>query len=208
MFILLNYSSSIKKANVNNLNNNKVTNTKNVDNTTVKNFNASLADILYGKALSGNYNIETIYMGAKFNFNCTDYRENKCNSGSALLTIGNTLLPLYTYDNEDDNYYNYASDYYIIVNDNNIILTENHVGNRAGTIKIYDKNGNKLSEIKKVITGYKSNDELINQLYPNIKNDKLYYYICDNNQVYSNSVSINNTSVVETNKKVNGVKCF
>lgn len=219
MFALLNYSSKLQRAKVNNLNNSNNT-TKTVQkvdelpnqegNTsiTVKNFNASLADVLYGKKLIGNYKIETYYSGAKFNFNCTSYKDNKCLSGSALLTTDEATLPLYTYDKEEDDYYTHLSDYYIMITDNNIILVDNYVGKSAGKIRLYDKKGNKVSEIKNIITGYKSGDELIDQLYPNLKDNKLSYYSCENNRVMANTVNISNPGVITNKYQINNVKCF
>ena len=216
MFVLLNYSSKLQRAKVNNLNGTTTTTVPKVDNlddnkdnkTTVKNFKASLADVLYGIELKDNYKVETYYSGAKFNFNCTSYKDNKCVEGSALMNINDISLPLYTYDKEENNYYNHLSDYYIIKTDDNILLVDNYAGKKAGKIRIYDKEGNKVSEITNVITGYISNNELIDQLYPNIVDGKLSYYSCDKNKVTTMTVNINNPGIVITKNQVAGVKCF
>ena len=217
MLVLLNYSSKLKRAKVNNIKETTTTTipkidgpTNNIDDNKIitKSFKASLADVLYGKSLIDNYKIETYYSGARFNFNCTKYSDNKCVSGSALLDTGKAVLPLYTYDKEEDNYYNHLSDYYIIINDEYIILTYNHAGKKAGKIKIYDTEGNKLSEINNVVTGYMSAGQLEDQLYPNLVDGKLIYYVCNNNQVYSNKVSIKNPGIVISKNHIPSVKCF
>ena len=217
MFVLLNMSSSLRGAKPNNMKTTSLSDIKvdelppqegQEDKLNVKNFSASLADILYGKELSGNYKVETSYQGAKFNFNCTKMDGEACVSGSALMNVGTAILPLYSFDKEEDNYYNHQGDYYIIVNDNNIILTNNYAGKSAGKIKIYDRQGNKLSEINNVITGYISNNILEDQLYPSLNNHELKYYTCMNNQVFKTGVNIDNPGVVLLNEKVKGIKCY
>ena len=157
----------------------------------VKNFNSSLADILYYNPLVGNYKLELIYKDAKFNFTCGNYdaSSGNCTSGSATMNTGKTILPLYSYDNETNDYTKRLSDYYIIVNDDYIILTYNNVGKTPGVTKIYNKTGDFKGEIKNVITGYYDNGELLNQLYPNVKDGNIYYYICNNNSARINAVS-------------------
>lgn len=121
MFVLLNYSNFIQKGKVNNFGK-TTTNIADItvdelppqvidgqETIKVKPFSASLSDILYGKELIGNYKIETYYSGAKFNFNCTKMNEDTCVSGSALMNIGTAILPLYSYDKEEDNYDNHKS---------------------------------------------------------------------------------------------------
>ena len=220
MFVLLGYSKYLEKGKVNSFGK-TTTNIADItvdelppqeiegkEQIVVKPFKASLADILYGKELVGNYKLETYYSGAKFNFNCIKYEFDKCISGSALMNIGTAILPLYSYDKYEDNFDNYKEDYYIMVNENNIILTYNYAGMMPGKIKIYDLNGNKLSEINNVITGYIINNNLENQLYPSLNDKELKYYSCQSNQVYKTGVNIDNPGVLLLNEKVKGVKCY
>ena len=219
MIFLLNYSSNLQKAKVNDINpssnGNEPTKVdklpeQNEDNKKiiVTNFKASLADVLYGTSLIGKYSVEKYYSGARFNFNCTKYEEDKCIAGSALMDIGTAVLPLYTFENVENDFYSHLSDYYIIVTDNNIILTSNYAGKKAGKIRLYDKEGKIISEINNVITGYISNSELVDQLYPNLVDNNLSYYVCTSNKVYSNKVSINNPGIVTSKNQIPSVKCF
>ena len=220
MVFLLNYSKDIQQGKVNSFHKTTTSisditvdelppqNVDGNDKITAKPFKASLADILYGKELYGNYKHETFYSGAKFNFNCTKMNEDICVSGSAIINIGTAILPLYSYDKEEDNYLNHLEDYYIIFTDKNIILTSNYAGKVPGVIKIYDLNGNKISDISNIITGYIINNNLENQLYPTLINNELKYYSCINNQVYKNGVNIDNPGALLLNEKVVGVKCY
>ena len=220
MFVLLGYSKYIQKGKVNNFGK-TTTNIADItvdelppqeidgkEQIKVKPFKASLADILYGKELVGNYKIETYYSGAKFNFNCTKYEYDKCVSGSALINTGSAILPLYSYDKDEDNFDNYKEDYYIIITDNYILLTYNYVGKMPGKIRIYDMKGNKISEVNNVITGYIINNNVENQLYPSLNDKELKYYSCLNNQVYKTGVNIDNPGALILNEKVKGVKCY
>lgn len=233
MFMLLNVTAKSKKARANNFNDiitSDITTTTDVSDIVVDelpditedndqtqeinvtNFASSIKDILSGYEEVGNYKIELIHNGAVFNFNCTSYNEesNTCLSGSALMNIGSAVLPLYSYDNESDNYYNHQEDYYIIVNDNYIILTTNTAGKKAGSMKIYDKQGNIKHEIQNVITGYIENDVLDNEYYPNISDEdgNMYYYACANNSVKIVGVSTSDFSTVVRDELVPDVRCY
>ena len=226
MLILLKYAKSIKKASVTELNYSTTsTSTKYEDITTdvlpdivkennenldVKNFSSSLADILYYNPLIGNYKLELVYKDAKFNFTCGEYDSNtgNCTSGSATMNTGKTILPLYTYDNENNDYTKRLSDYYIIVSDEYIILTYNYVGKTPGVIKIYNKTGDFKGEIKNVITGYYDNGQLLNQLYPNVKDGNIYYYICHNNSAKINAVSLSNTKTIIYEELIPNSRCY
>ena len=216
MFVLLGLSSKMNGAKPNNMKTTSLNDIKvdelppqdGEDKINVKNFNASLTEILYGKELTGNYKVEVLFSGAKFNFNCTKTNNDECVSGSALMNVGTAILPLYSFDKIEDDYYQHQSDYYIIVTDNNIMLTSNYAGKKEGKIKIYDRSGNKVSEINNVITGYISNNFLEDQLYPTLSNQELRYYTCMNNQVYKTGINIDNPGVVLLNEKVKGIKCY
>lgn len=176
----------------------------------VKNFKASLADILYYNPLIGNYKLELVYKGAGFSFTCGKYDSDnsKCVSGSATMNTGKAILPLYTYEKDEDDYTSRLTDYYIIVNDNYIILTFSNTGKKAGLIKIYDKEGNFKGELKDVITGYYEGEELINQLYPNIKDGYIYYYYCSNNNVKARGAELTNLNNTLHDEAISNSRCY
>jgi len=210
MAFLLYYSSNSDKAKVNNYNNPNNTSTKEVRTTDklpsdngdkeeikTKDFSASLENILHGYSLNNNYDIELFYSGAKFNFKCSNYQD-KCISGSAMMNTGTAIIPIYTYDNnEDDNYNNHRDDLYIIINEKYMILTSNYSGNTKYIIK-------------NAITGYIINDKLENKFYPNYKADtnELGYYGCNNNQVFGYTVSLDNPDTIKYQEKIEGARCY
>lgn len=232
MFMLLNYTAKSQKARTNNFNELKTTeettttnasdivvdelpenSTPSEDNIVINatNFSSSIKDILSGYEEIGNYKIELTHSGALFNFNCTSYNEetNICTSGSALMNTGTAVLPLYSYDKEEDNYFNHPEDFYIMLTDNNIIITSNYAGKRAGSIKVYDKQGNIKHEIQNVITGYYDGDLLDNEYYPNISEDgNMYYYVCADNTIKINGVSTSDYSTTVRDEVVPDVRCY
>jgi hypothetical protein len=125
------------------------------------------------------------------------------------MNTGTAVLPLYSYDKEEDNYFNHPEDFYIMLTDNNIIITSNYAGKRAGSIKVYDKQGNIKHEIQNVITGYYDGDLLDNEYYPNISEDgNMYYYVCANNTVKINGVSTSDYSTIVRDEVVPDVRCY
>ncbi len=207
---LINYSNKLENNNKTIVKNNDVTTTTTISNKdnnnqssqssddnnssidaskyVVSNFSASLTDILNGVTPNGDYAYNTVYSGARFDFNCTNYDtdSNTCSKGSGLMTTSDAIIPLYTYDNEDNNYLNKTDDYYIIVNDSNIILLMN------SEAKVYDKKGNYLTSVYNIIYNYKYGDEDINLNYPFFtKDNKFDYYTCDNGTVHIKEVDIN-----------------
>ena len=144
MLFMLNFSAKTKKAKTNNFNEvttEEITTTNVTDTTTnqnpddnnqgapeekivTTNFNDSLYGILQYYDLNGNYNLEFNYSGAKFNFKCSKFDEgsNKCSEGSAMMNTGETILPLYTYDKDEDNYDNHRKDFHINYNDRSNVL--------------------------------------------------------------------------------------
>ena len=232
MLFMLNFSAKTKKAKTNNFNEvttEEITTTNVTDTTTnqnpddnnnqgdpeekivTTNFNDSLYGILQYYDLNGNYNLEFNYSGAKFNFKCSKFDEgtNKCSEGSAMMNTGETILPLYTYDKDEDNYDNHRKDFHINYNDNNIIITSNYAGKKPGTIKIYEKNGNIKTTIENVITGYIENDELDDEYYPyyNSETNEISYYYCSNNEVYGRTVSIDDINTTLYEEKIEGARC-
>ena len=175
------------------------------------NFNTSLASIVNRHRLSGKYDFNTTYRGARFNFKCTDLSDNnKCSAGSATIDVDGVILPLYTFEKEDDDYTNHSLDYYIINSDKYIILTYNYVGKYPGELKIYDKTGTMVANIKNVITGYIENDEVDPQYYPvyTPEDNTIAYYMCRNNQVKVNKVNIDNVGSILLEENVDGVRCY
>ena len=176
MFFLLNYSAKSRKARTNNFNEvtEAITTTTSVEDITTDklpeetpvdqpeeviaatNFKASLADILYNNPLDFNYNISTKFNGAKFTFTCSEYNEetSTCVKGSAIMNTGSAVLPLYSFENDDQNYYKRQFDYYIELNDKYIIITTSHTGKTPGESKFYDKQGNFLTGVSNVVTGF------------------------------------------------------
>lgn len=73
----------------------------------VSNFSASLNQIIDTLSFLGNYDLTTYYHGVEFNFKCTNYDTNNdnCIEGSALMKENNSLYPLFTYSNDNDNYF-------------------------------------------------------------------------------------------------------
>ncbi len=159
----------------------------------VNNFAISLMDILKNEDFTIDYAYTSYYEGAKFDFNCTKYdeSENTCLEGSALMTVNTTLIPLFVYQNSQENYFEHAQDYYIIVTDQYIILLYNTVPTSAGEIKVYDREGNHLKTLDNAITGYNLNNKTYDSLYPNITENRLYYYTWHDKAVKVASVSLN-----------------
>lgn len=176
----------------------------------VKNFNASLEEIINGKTFYYDYEVSIKYSGALFDFNCTKYNEANsiCVSGSGLMNTGNALIPLYTYENSEENYLLHQEDYYIIVNDNYIILTTNYVNKSSGNIRVYDKEGRFISKYNNVITGYKLNNKIVKRLYPNISDNLIYYYICDKNEVKIVSSNIEKNGNINYQEKIVNASCY
>ncbi|HQC83362.1 MAG TPA: hypothetical protein PLB45_00615 [Bacilli bacterium] len=174
----------------------------------VTNFSAPLSTIIGGYSFDGDYKVTKYFSGARFDFNCTSYDEasSTCVSGSGLMDVGTASIVLYTYDNNTSNYLNMSDYYYIIVNDNNIILTLDKNGS-SGMMKIYNRNGEFISNVENVTTTYKVNDELIDGNYPSINESDslLYYYACDGSSVKIRGVNLTNPSNVNYTEDVDGI---
>lgn len=223
VFLILNYSKSLRKANVNknsNATHEAITTTLNVDNKDdnsnnldnrdndedkIKNFNTTFSNIIENRIPYEDYAYEIKYNGIIFNVNCTNYdKDNKvCKEGSALMNLGNNILiPLYTYKNDSDNYMLKSNKLYIIVNDNNIILSYEK------NIKIYDRNGKFLSDINNTITEYDFYGDNIEELYPMIDSDNnINYYICNNGVASLVTANINTSNNILYSQVIDGSKC-
>ena len=233
MFILLNYSNKLNKAKVSKIDDVitlEQSTTKVEDITTdrlpdvednpnpqvelnVQNFSASLEEITYNNNdFSGNYKNEILYQGAMFNFVCTNYDEgnNKCTQGAGSMNTGKIVLPIYTYSNDEENVTTRLYDVHILVTDNYIIITNAIAGKKAGSIKMYDKDGNFKSEIQNVVTGYYEGEELLKQFYPILSDDNqdLYYQICSNNSVKATGVKLDNPGVEIEQVNIDGARCY
>lgn len=172
----------------------------------VSNFDSSLYEIISSLSFYGNYDLTTYYHGVEFNFKCTNYNTDtdECLEGSALMKESNVLYPLFTYSNENDNYFNNSKDFYISFSDNMVVLVNNYVGVYAGTARFFDRKGNNLGTVNNVITGYKYGDNLFRGIYPNIEDNRFYYYYCNNGVVNISSVGLGNYKDIIVEEAVDG----
>lgn len=172
----------------------------------VSSFNTSLYDIISPLSFYGNYNLVTYYHGVEFNFKCTNYDANTdmCHEGSALMKENNVLYPLFTYSNDNDNYFNKGKDFYIYFGDNLVVLVNNYVGVYSGNARFFDRKGSSLGSVNNVITGYKYGDNLYQGLYPNIEDNRFYYYSCNNGSVNISSVGLDSYKDVVIEETVDG----
>lgn len=172
----------------------------------VSNFSASLNQIIDTLSFLGNYDLTTYYHGVEFNFKCTNYDTNNdnCIEGSALMKENNSLYPLFTYSNDNDNYFKNGKDFYIYFSDDLVVLVNNYVGVYSGNARFFDRKGNALGSVANVITGYKYGDTLYQGIYPNIEDGRFYYYSCNKGVVNISSVGIGNYKDVIFEEGVEG----
>lgn len=172
----------------------------------VSNFNASLYDIISNLSFHGNYDLTTYYHGVEFNFKCTNFdtNTNNCIEGSAVMKENNVLYPLFTYSNENENYFKKGKDFYIYFNEDLVVLVNNYVGVYSGNARFFNRKGSSLGTINKVITGYKYKDNLFQGIYPNIENNRFYYYSCEDGSVNISSVSLDNFKNIVVEEIVDG----
>lgn len=172
----------------------------------ISSFSASLYDIISNLSFYSNYDLTTYYHGVEFNFKCTNYDANtdKCHEGSALMKENNVLYPLFTYSNDNDNYFNNGKDFYIYFGDDLVVLVNNYVGVYVGNARFFDRNGSSLGSVSNVITGYKYGDNLFRGLYPNIEDNRFYYYSCNNGSVNISSVGIGNYKDLVIEEAIDG----
>lgn len=207
-------TAASKKEETTNFENTNVANDDNVEDTTIDkiiNFAEPLSTIIANNTFFGDYHITTKYNGVIFNFNCTQYDSisGKCTNGSALMTIDKSLIPLYTYSQESENYINRPNDLYIILNDKYIVVTINRVGVSAGDTKIYNRSdGLLISTLNNVLTGYKYQGNLYAKLYPNITDNSFNYYMCDNNTVKIAYVDLNALDNIIIDEVIEGASCY
>lgn len=173
------------------------------------NFSSSLADIIGNNRFLDNYKEEVIFSGAVFNFNCTNYDEEKkvCTEGSALMNIGTALVPLFTYKSEEENYLKRADDYYIIVNDGFIVLVMNEAGVKKGVAKVMSRYGKFKYDIENVITGYKDGKDILKGIYPSMNENVITYYACESKSVKVLSLDLNKPEEIEFLDDIEKASC-
>ncbi len=174
-------------------------------------FDASLARILSDTELVGKYNTEVGYEDAKFIFKCATYNEadKTCEAGSASMIVEDDItINLYTFASANYDYSLRPNDYYIIVNDSYIIIAMNKAGIEPGVMKVYNKKGKNLRDIKNYISGYLSNDRIINMQYPAYDKDKIALYQCDKNAVHQIVVDFTNDFNIISDDIMADVSCY
>ena len=172
------------------------------NNTEVSTPAGPLSDVIENLSFIGNYSITTYYHGVEFDFNCTNYDINSdsCLEGSALMKVNDLLYPLYTYDNESDNYLLRGDDYYISLDDNIVLLYTSNSGVSVGSARVFDRSGMSLGTLTNTLTSYVYNNNLHTKMYPNFEDNRIYYYACENNRVavkYAEVNDYNNSHVLE-----------
>lgn len=173
-------------------------------------FATNLQTIIGNKILIENYKINIVYSGTKFSFKCTTYDESTvtCLEGSALMTVNDVPIPLFTYSNTNENFFERSKDFYIIVTENNIIVSYSNVGISPGVLKVYDKKGELLTTDESVILGYRFNGEMKRERYPIIMDNIMYYNACENNQVVTKKIDYNLGTNFETVNVVPNSICY
>lgn len=174
----------------------------------VSNFDANLSDIIGDLGFFGNYNVTTFFHGVEFTFKCNNYDEPSgiCSGGSALMKVNDALYPLYTYTDASSNFLLRGEDYYILLNDDMVLLYTSNI-NSTGNARIFDLRGTQVGALNNTLTSYKLGESVMKKLYPNIEDNKIYYYSCNNNQVVVNSVELGNYEAVELLETIEG-SCY
>lgn len=188
-----------------------------IETTTIKtepieaNFEASLARILSDTELTGKYNTEVGYSDVKFIFKCNTYNEadDICEVGSASMILTDDITyNLYTFSSSTYDYSLRANDYYIIVEDDYVIISMNKPGIDPGVMKVYNRKGKNIKDIRNYISGYLKEDHIINMQYPKYENGVLELYYCNKNNVVKTSLDLNNDFEVINEEKLSDVTCY
>lgn len=174
----------------------------------VSNFDASLKDIIGDLGFFGDYNVTTFYHGVEFTFKCNNYNEESgiCSGGSGLMKVNDALYPLYTYENENYNYLLRGDDFYIRLDDSMVLLYTSNITS-VGDARIFDLRGTQLGTLNNTLTSYKLGTSVLNKLYPNVEDNKIYYYACVNNQVVVNYVELGNYDAINQLEVIEG-SCY
>lgn len=170
----------------------------------VTNFQTSLKTVDPYSNFAGIDTKQIDYKGAIFNYKCTSSNENVCISGSLTMNVGTTMLPLYVFNNENENYGTHSSDLYIAITDENILLS--YDVNRVVKMKLYTRTGQFLSEITDGMFYYSIGGNEVGPSYPSLSN-KVSYYTCVDNNIYLKSVNTTNINDVLMNVKIEGANC-
>ncbi len=165
---------------------------------------AKLSNIIGSTKIQKDYDVRIEYQGTNYYFRCTKYDKdnNECNTGFALLNYDNVSIPLYIFDNKEDDFLNNNDEYYIIVDGEYVVLTYNN------KTTIYTKDGKTYHTIDKVLTEFNTTDSSIskvNSSIPIIKDDTLIYYNCDTNTVIKKVLSLKNKQLNSSEKIDNGI---
>lgn len=152
---------------------------------------AKLSDIVSNNKTTGDYSLSINYQGTNYYFKCTSFDEskNKCTNGLGLLHYNYASIPLYVFDDSENDYLNNGNDFYIIVNDDYVVFTYD-----SNTI-VYTANGEEYLKLDNILTSYETSDKKLTTSYPAITDNNLIYYICDTNTVLKRGFSLENKKI-------------
>ena len=174
-------------------------------------FSASLARILSDTELTGKYNTEVGYEDARFIFKCATYNEadKTCEAGSASMIVNDDItINLYTFASSNYDYSLRPNDYYIIVKDDYIITSMNKAGIEPGIMKVYNRKGKNLKDVKNFISGYLKNEHITNMQYPAYDQDKIALYQCDKNAVHQIVIDFADNFKILSDDIIPDVTCY
>lgn len=162
-------------------------------------FEAPLSDIIHGRVFDGKFSEKIIYNNAIFTFNCNNYDEaaSVCLEGSGLMDYNGSLIPIFTFTDQNSNYLNFARDLYIIIKDSYVFITMNHVGVSAGKTLVFKTDGTMIGEVSNTVTGYVLNGTQIKELYPNYTDNKFNFYYYENG-----TIKIGYSDITDIKRKV------
>jgi hypothetical protein len=154
----------------------------------------TLKDVIIDKKFDNNYSLSIDYQNTNYYFKCTNYdEENKdCISGIALLQYNNNAIPLYVFNEPENDYARNNKDFYIIVEENYVVFTYD------GITEVYTSKGEEHTIFKNVLTSFQGTDEMVlyKDKYPVLKDNNLEYYLCDTNTVFKRIYSLKDLSIL------------
>lgn len=165
---------------------------------------AKLSNIISTNSFSKEYDVRIEYQDTNYYFKCTRYDKDidNCTNGFSLLNYDNVSIPLYYFDNSEDDYARNDKDFYIIVDGDYVVFTFDN------KTYIYKKNGDLYHTIDNVLTEFNTTDSNIskvNSSIPLISEDVLTYYNCDTNTVIKKELSLKNKQLNSSQKIDNGI---
>ena len=163
------------------------------------------------KELVGKYNTEVGYEDARFIFKCATYNEadKTCEAGSALMIVNDDItINLYTFASSNYDYSLRPNDYYIIVKDDYIITSMNKAGIEPGVMKVYNRKGKNIKDVKNFISGYLKDEHITNMQYPAYDQDKIALYQCDKNAVHQIGIDFTDNFKVLSDDIIPDVTCY